>query len=196
VLHSFRATTDAFAHSSLGSEADETAGSDEIYTRQYTDGPEVTSPEHIVKAIAGLATNQAIDEGVSRQFNVEPLTVWLPNALYKYDLNYMPPHIMDIVRRARYGYPVMAKYIKRHEMGSGFLWCADIQESLHEQLYLDQAHYNKAGNLLVARCVADGLMRSGALNRAWNRKTEQHETSRQILKDLVPPNVGSTTSLQ
>ena len=136
-------------------------------------------------------TNQAIEEGVSLKLSVEPFTVWVPVPLYKYDLNYIPFRMIDVIRRQRYGYPIMAEYIRQHDMGNSFLSCANIQEGLHEQLYVDLGHYNPTGNLVVARCAVDGLVRSGALDRAWHRKTEHRETPRQILEDIASQSGGS-----
>jgi hypothetical protein len=55
----------------------------------------------------------------------------------------------------------MAEYVRRHPQGPNFIWCADIQETLHELLYVDQVHYSPQMSERVARCIADHLRRHG-----------------------------------
>jgi hypothetical protein len=40
-----------------------------------------------------------------------------------------------------HGYPLVAQYIKNHDMGSDFLWLADMQEGIQTRLYVDKWHY-------------------------------------------------------
>ena len=140
--------------------------SEQIYASEYNDTPEIKSPERIKDVIDRYVVNTNIAEGIAKQLGISVLTVWQPIALYKYDLNYHPFYVQDPMRLAKYGYPTMAEYINTHDMGPNFLWCADIQEDVHKQLYLNHAHYNAEGSLLLARCVVDDLLRSGAIERA------------------------------
>jgi hypothetical protein len=90
--------------------------------------------------------------------------------LYKYDLSHHPFQIEDNHRRVRYGYPVMAKYVANHDMGTNFVWCADIQDGIEHSLYVDQVHYTEEGNQLFADCIANKIVSSGAFERAQQRK--------------------------
>jgi hypothetical protein len=40
-----------------------------------------------------------------------------------------------------HGYPLMAQYIKDHDMGKDFLWLADMQQGIQTRLYVDKWHY-------------------------------------------------------
>ncbi len=40
-----------------------------------------------------------------------------------------------------HGYPLMAEYIKKHDMGKDFLWLGDIQTNPEKRLYVDKWHY-------------------------------------------------------
>jgi hypothetical protein len=90
--------------------------------------------------------------------------------LYKYDLHGHPRGIPDNHRRARYGYPAMARYVQAHDMGSDFDWCADVQEHVGKTLYSDIMHYNPEGNRLVADCIVSGLLRAGVIERALRKQ--------------------------
>jgi hypothetical protein len=130
----------------------------------------VTDPHRIREVIDRYISNKKIAEGVAAAFHIKAYFVWQPTPLYKYDLKNHPRISIESHRRARYGYPAMAAYVKAHEMGDDFDWCADIQEDLHTPLYVDIMHYNLAGNRLVADCVVSGLLQSGIFGRA----PEQH----------------------
>jgi hypothetical protein len=147
--------------------------SDEVYARSYADSEQITDPGRIEEAIEHYLINKDIARGIARQFALEPVFVWQPSPLYKYDLSLHPYPIADDHRRARYGYPVMARYAAGNDMGPNFLWCADVFESAKEPVYVDQMHYSDAGNRAVAGCIVDGMLRSGAFERAWRRKSEQ-----------------------
>ena len=60
----------------------------------------------------------------------------------------------------------MAAYVQDHDLGSDFVWCADIYEHAGKPLYTDIMHYNPEGNRLVADCVSSGLLRVGVFDRA------------------------------
>ena len=38
-----------------------------------------------------------------------------------------------------------------------FLWCADIQNDIHEPLYVDNVHYSSKMIDMVAACITDGV---------------------------------------
>ncbi len=143
---------------------------DPIYDAQYTDPPTVTDPHRIRDVIERYIANKKIAEGVAASFQVRSYFAWQPTPLYKYDLKDHPKIAYESHRRARYGYPAMAAYVKSHDMGDDFAWCADIQANLHTPLYVDIMHYNPAGNRLVADCIVSGLLESGIFQRA----REQH----------------------
>ena len=140
--------------------------SDQVYESEYHDGPDIADPVRIQEVIDRYLTNKKIAEGIAYAFHIEPYFVWQPSPLYKYDLRQHAKNIPDNHRRARYGYPAMAAYVQKHDMGKDFDWCADIQEHVVEPLYADVMHYNFEGNQLVSECLVSGLLSSGTIERA------------------------------
>jgi hypothetical protein len=145
--------------------------SDQVYETDYHDGADVTDPGRIQQVIGRYLTNKKIAEGIAAAFHIEPYFVWQPSPLYKYDLRRHAKNMPDDHRRARYGYLAMAAYVQGHDMGSDFVWCADIYEHIGKPLYADIMHYNPEGNRLVAECVASGLLRAGIIERSAGLKS-------------------------
>ena len=71
--------------------------------------------------------------------------VWQSVPTYKYEIQ-SHPFAAGIGRHwlSKFGYEHMAQLLKANPQPSNFLWCADIQESLHEPLYVDAFHYSPA----------------------------------------------------
>jgi hypothetical protein len=114
-----------------------------------------------------LANKQLIDSAAAA-YGVQAVFVWQPVPTYKYDLRYHEFAGTSFGRNesTRTGYPAMARVAAGGQLGSNFLWCADIQEHLKEPLYLDQVHYTPRMARRFARCIARqmierGLVRSG-----------------------------------
>jgi hypothetical protein len=61
------------------------------------------------------------------------------------------------------GYRSMEAMRSRNVLGRNFLWCADIQESRSEPLYVDQVHYTGAFSKAVAGCIAELIRGRGLL---------------------------------
>lgn len=144
--------------------------SDELYQNEYHDDANITDRHVIDEVISRYFVNKQIAEGIAAHLGIESTFIWQPTPLYRYDLHYHPFHVQDEHRRSRYGYPVMADYLANHSVGSNFAWCADIFDNTRHPLYLDQMHYNAEGNRRVAGCIADAIMRSGAVDQAIERK--------------------------
>jgi hypothetical protein len=146
--------------------------SEAIYAREYKDDQNVTDPRRLNEVVSRYLVNKRIAGSTALAFGIEPIFAWIPSPLYKYDLNLHPFHIQDEHRRAKYGYPILAQYVQTHDMGADFTWCADIQEGMKLPIYVDQVHYNTIGSKLVADCIAAAIIRSGALDRARQRKVD------------------------
>jgi len=88
--------------------------------------------------------NQKNTEAVAAANGVKTLFVWQPIPFYKYKGNH--PFQMPGKRarhiRSKFGYPMMAEYVGRHEMQPNFLYLADMQEELSGMLYVDIVHYS------------------------------------------------------
>jgi hypothetical protein len=145
--------------------------SDQVYEADYHDGADITDPGRIQQVIGRYLSNKKMAEGMAAAFHIEPYFVWQPSPLYKYDLRQHAKNIPDDHRRARYGYPAMAAYVLDHDMGSDFVWCADIYEYVARPLYADIMHYNPEGNGLVAECIASGLLGAGVIERSARLKS-------------------------
>jgi hypothetical protein len=60
-------------------------------------------------------------------------------------------------RNAGRAYEMMAQRLRRQPLDRNFVWCADIQRSLHEPLYVDSVHYNAKLSKLIAKCITDAI---------------------------------------
>ncbi|MBU1694970.1 MAG: hypothetical protein KKC51_13535 [Verrucomicrobia bacterium] len=113
-------------------------------------------------AIRQYLNNKKMIEAVCAVYDVPVLFVWAPTPYYKYDLLYHPfARKSRDSKRARHtadGYARMAEWVRTRSMGTNFLWCADIQEGVQEQLYVDNAHYAPRLNRTLAQIVASGIV--------------------------------------
>ena len=75
---------------------------------------------------------------MAREFGVVAIFAWHPVAGYKYDRSH---HLKTRIgfRRA---YARMAGYVADHPLGNDFIWCADVQEGIPRNLYVDRVHFN------------------------------------------------------
>jgi hypothetical protein len=107
--------------------------------------------------------NKRLEEAAAASHGVKVAFAWQPVPTYKYDLRLHP--FQDESFRAhalsRPGYERMADFAAAHALGDDFVWCADLQESAQESLYLDQVHYTAKTTRLVANCVARAILDRG-----------------------------------
>ena len=108
--------------------------------------------------IRRYVTNKRLIEGAAGAIRVPTVFVWQPVPTYKYDLQYHTfKGTFGRTEYARFGYPRMAEYTQTHPLGPNFVWCADLQENLHELLYVDQVHYAPSMSQRIAQCIADAI---------------------------------------
>jgi hypothetical protein len=119
-------------------------------------------PAVAARVVERYVRNKRLIEGAARAMGVTPVFVWQPSPTYKYDLRY---HVhsgsFGVHEYSRFGYPRVAEYVRTHEMGPDFVWCADIQEHLTELLYVDETHYSPAMSERVASCIVRSLREHG-----------------------------------
>jgi lysophospholipase L1-like esterase len=115
-----------------------------------------------------LRTTERLIETLGSEFHVQPVFVWQPVPVYKYDLQYHFLNGLDHRRLfqyadgAKYGYPVMAEARDEFESGGRFLWLADIQEGRSENFYLsDGLHYTGRFCQEIARAIYQFMLRKG-----------------------------------
>ncbi len=114
-------------------------------------------------AIARYLANRRLIETQARAAGVGALFVWQPIPLYHYDLKAHAFGTFDFAHNnyARFGYPLFAA---RRPADADFFWAADLQQDLHEPLYVDQVHYTAAMNARVAEAIAQALEERGLLH--------------------------------
>lgn len=88
--------------------------------------------------------NKELIERIAAAYRVPVCFVWQPVPTYKYDLK---DHLfigegLGKQWRSKFGYERMAEIVQNRRPDPGFLWCADMQEDLHEPLYVDAIHYS------------------------------------------------------
>jgi hypothetical protein len=118
------------------------------------------SPEEI-RSMADAAcqrylNNRRLTERIAAANGVKVCFVWQPVPTYKYDLKhhlFQGPNLRHHWL-ARHGYERMADMLNAQPGGINLLWCADVQASLREPLYVDSIHYSARMSDLVARHVA------------------------------------------
>ena len=137
--------------------------------------------EIVERALRHYLANRSLIEGTANSYGVSAVFVWEPAPMYKYDLSYHPfaawgfpnnPH-------ARAGYEHFARWIEREPLGKNFIWCADMQESLHEPLYIDRIHYAPAMNHLLCEEIVSRMSERGMLGAA-GRKAEVPGNRREV----------------
>jgi len=140
-----------------------------IYNERYKDDDGIKDPSRIKAVIERYLANKAIAQGIATEFGIQAIFVWQPVPLYKYDLRLHPFPIEDQHRRHRYGYPVMAEYVRTHDV-KNLVWCADLGKDAVSTIYSDEVHYLAPFNLKIAECIADGIKSSGKLDRGLRMK--------------------------
>jgi len=129
-------------------------------------GPQVSGDEALIQeVIARFVRNKRMIDAVADAHGVRSVFVWQPVPTYKYEPKYHPstekglgPH-----EHSRLGYPAMAKIAMTGELGRNFLWCADVQESAPEPVYIDRVHYTPQMARRVARCIVEGMISRGLI---------------------------------
>ncbi|MCI0451930.1 MAG: SGNH/GDSL hydrolase family protein [Candidatus Latescibacteria bacterium] len=133
-------------------------------TAAFDDG-KYRDPEVIARVIERYFQNKDLIGAVADSRGVSAVFVWQPIPLYKYDLNYHLFARSDFGSNffARYGYAYVARRIAQDPPGRSFLWCADIQESLKEPLYVDKVHYTARMSRLFAATIAEQMLERGLI---------------------------------
>jgi hypothetical protein len=133
--------------------------------------PRPATPEELATSVLDrYIINIKSATGMGTANGVPTFFVWQPVPLYKLDLTTHPFEIEPKHQLHRIGYPIMFERFKSHALPSNFAWCADVQEGLHEMLYVDQVHYRPVLAQLVAQCITQNLVSSGVIEKlGWTR---------------------------
>jgi hypothetical protein len=115
-------------------------------------------PQKIETVITRYTNNAKIIDAIADAHGIDAYLVWQPIPTYNYDRCFTPFHgDLGEHYRSRFGYPVMAEHVKERPMPEGFVWCADIQRDLKENLYVDHVHYNAKMNRMIAACIFEKM---------------------------------------
>jgi hypothetical protein len=126
--------------------------------------PDFDDPAVSDWVIRRYVTNKTLTEGAAEAIRVPTVFVWQPVPTYKYDLTHHTfKGTFGRTEYARHGYPRMAEYVRTHPLGRNFVWCADLQENLHELLYVDQVHYAPDLSRRIAECIAGAIRERGLI---------------------------------
>jgi len=122
-------------------------------------------------------SNKEVTEAVAAVYKVTPIFVWQPLAVYNYDLSYHPLSEKDslFLNPKRYEYKYMAEMINKKNFGDNFLWCADIQENVHEPLYVDINHYSAKMSKMLAETITKILIEKNILIPVSIHKSKKRE---------------------
>ena len=135
----------------------------EVKTRKANDVIDINNykfnPLEITTIINRYLINKKIIEAICKDFNIKSYFIWQPIPTYKYDLNYHPFSDGGFGKHtlSRYGYQEMEKHFKIGDLGSNFLWLADMQEGINKPLYLDKYHYTAEMSKEIAERIYSWL---------------------------------------
>ena len=124
------------------------------------DDPKAAPDKVLMTVIQRYIHNLRQIEGISKEYNIQPIFVWQPIPTYKYnaEAHMFYPNIMGCHRNSIVGYPLMANYLKSHPLEENFIWAADMQENINEPLYIDAFHYTAPMSKMIANYITDALI--------------------------------------
>jgi hypothetical protein len=107
--------------------------------------------------------NRRLIRATAHAAGVRALFVWQPVPTYHYDLRYHLFGDLDFEKNeySTFGYPRMAERVHREPPGPDFLWAADLQDGVHQPLYVDQIHYTAAASRLIGDAIGRVLLGRG-----------------------------------
>ncbi len=123
--------------------------------------------ELLEKVVKRYVMNKKLIESTAAIFNVKTLFIWQPVPTYKYDLKY---HIFagkgfGRFLYSKYGYVLMADFVKKNNMGKNFMWLADMQENVKKPLYVDIDHYSGEFSEGIASNIYKFLINNYSLSK-------------------------------
>ena len=107
--------------------------------------------------------NKMMIESVARAYEVQTYFVWQPVPNYKNNLarylfiDVLKPEYIGGLIFAPGGYDIIAQMNQNGQLGTHFIYCAQIQEKLDMLMYIDSNHYSGPFSEKVAECIRDGI---------------------------------------
>jgi hypothetical protein len=129
-------------------------------------------PGRLRQLIDRYLTNKKIIEAVGAAFDITTVFAWEPIAPYQYDLALHPFAREGLGKQeySRVGYPLMAEYVESHDLGTNFIWLADIGREAPEPLYVDLTHYSPRMSRMLAQRICDVLQSRDLMPRDKTKK--------------------------
>ncbi|MCH7548193.1 MAG: hypothetical protein IH969_01425 [Candidatus Krumholzibacteriota bacterium] len=119
------------------------------------------------RAVTHYLANQRMIEGAAEAYGISAVFVWEPIPMYKYDLSYHPFAEGGFPNNtyAQAGYENIARRIESGTEPANFIWCADMQETLREPLYIDKIHFSATMNRLLAQEIVSRMAERGLVRK-------------------------------
>lgn len=119
--------------------------------------------EKLEGAAERYVRNQALIRAVAAPYGIQTLFVIQPIPTYKYDISYHVFSEGDLgyfheANFAGFGYRILEGRRSALERQEDFLWLADMQEDVRENLYCDSIHYTSAFAKTISSAIADRLV--------------------------------------
>jgi hypothetical protein len=120
---------------------------------------DIADPTQLKKVIDRFISNKKLIDAVGTAYNITTVFAWQPVPGYRYDLALHPFATGGFGRHvySGRGYPLMEEYVKRHDLGNNFIWCADIGQDATLPLYVDLTHYSPLMSKMLAQTICDLL---------------------------------------
>jgi len=122
----------------------------------------VNRPDQAIlsQAVDRYLANKSRIESLANDFGVSTLFVWQPVPVYGYNMEY---HVFagydyeSTYPQVKAGYAVAAGRLEHANLGSNFLWAADIQAGLKEPLYVSAFHYSSKMSARISELIGSQL---------------------------------------
>jgi lysophospholipase L1-like esterase len=135
--------------------------------------PSNDAQHKIDRVIARVYRFKAILDSVAERFDINPITLFEPGPLYRYDLpldDTVPA--MHLLHKA--GYQAMRKALDQNDLGKRFVWCAEAMAGARRPMYLGAMHYSVEGNRAVADCLAGAVFERDLIATALRKPEARH----------------------
>jgi hypothetical protein len=112
--------------------------------------------EKLNKVIDRYLGNIGQVQAVARANGIASYFVWQPIPTYKYSAEHhlFYPDRLGCHTGSKFGYPIMANRVEQGLNIESFIWAADMQEDLRENVYIDAFHYTAPFSRDIAKLIA------------------------------------------
>ena len=122
---------------------------------------EASDKAKIEAVLSRWQDNKRRTRALAALFDIETMFVWQPVPFYKYPGK---DDVFDLFGgavgghlRSKYTYPAMNELYQTGQLGDGMVWCADIQEKIVKNMYVDHVHYNPEMSSHLASCIVSHI---------------------------------------